>query len=133
MSENFGIGFGLKIAVAVLDQLILQRLVIFDDAIVDEGNFAGGVEMRVGILVVHLSVRGPARVADSVAAGGRTLGHEPRQISDATGAFAGFHLIAVNDGDPGGIVAAIFEAPQTVQENGSRFRTANVTDNSAHG
>ncbi len=88
--------------------------------------------MRVGVLIIHLPVSGPAGVTDPEIAGRRTLGHEPREIADSAGTFAGFHLIAVNDGDSRGIVAAIFEATQTVEENGGRFRTANVTDNSAH-
>ena len=54
MREDFGVGLGRKFAVAVADQLILQRLVIFDDAIVDERQFAGRIEMRMGVLVGRL-------------------------------------------------------------------------------
>ena len=41
----------LKACVAVLDELIFQRMVVFDHAIVNERDFAAGVEVRMGILV----------------------------------------------------------------------------------
>jgi hypothetical protein len=73
MGQNFSIGVGAKICVTILDQLFFERLIIFDDAVVNERDLAGGVEMRMGILVVDLSVRRPASVADSLRSSGRFL------------------------------------------------------------
>ncbi len=66
MRQHFSVGVRPKIRITVLDQLLLEHLVIFDYAVVNQGDLAGGVEMRVGVLVVDLSVRCPAGVADSV-------------------------------------------------------------------
>jgi hypothetical protein len=38
-----------------------------------------------------------------------------RQRRNSTGALARLDVIAVNDGDPGGIVAAIFQTPQAIE------------------
>ena len=70
MREHFGVGVGLEL-VSGREQLLLERVVIFDDAVVDDGDFAGLIEMRMGILVGRRAVRGPARVADAEVAGDR--------------------------------------------------------------
>src|ERR1700730_6205659 len=66
MGENFRVRVRVKIVVAVLDQLLLESLVILDHAVVNERDFAAGIEMRMRIFIVHLSVRRPASVTDSV-------------------------------------------------------------------
>ena len=71
--QNFGVGVGAKICVAVLDELFFECLIIFDYAIVDERDFAAGVEMRMRVFVVDFAVRGPASVTDAVGSGGRFL------------------------------------------------------------
>ena len=64
MREHFGIRFRAKARVAVANEVIFERLVIFDHPIMDQRQFAAGVEVRMRVLIVHLAVRGPARVAD---------------------------------------------------------------------
>src|SRR5690349_2864529 len=98
----------------------------------NERDFTRGIEVRMRVFVVHLPVSGPARVTDSVATAGRFLGHQFRQIANASGALPGLNVLAVNDGDPGRIIAAVFQTAETIEENGSRFRPTDVTDNSAH-
>ena len=63
---------------------------------------------------------------------GRFLGHQFGKVRDPSGAFARLDLLPVYDGNAGGIVAAIFEAPQTVQKYGRRFCAADISDNSTH-
>src|SRR2546430_4368903 len=38
---------------------------IFDYPVMDQGQLATGIEMRMRVFVVHLAVRGPTRVADA--------------------------------------------------------------------
>src|SRR5437588_7426193 len=123
MGENFGIGLGGEIAIAVTDQLIFQRLVILDHAIVHEREFSRGVEVWMRVLVSRLSMSRPAGVADAISAGRRFRRYELAELGDASGAFPGLNAIAVYDRDAGGIVAAIFQPAQTIEENGGRFRT----------
>ena len=50
---------------------MFERVEIFNDAVVDDGDFAGLIEMWVGIFIRRNSVRGPARVADAEISGDR--------------------------------------------------------------
>jgi len=68
MREHFGVGVGFEL-VSSAEQPLLERVVIFDDAVVDDGDFAGGVKMRMAVGVGRNAVRGPACVRDAEAAG----------------------------------------------------------------
>ena len=64
MHQHLGISTALE-GVATADQLLLQHQIVFDDAIVDEGDLAVGGEMRVGVLGIGFTVGGPAGMADT--------------------------------------------------------------------
>ena len=115
MRQNFGVGIGAKICVAFLDELLLEHLIIFNHAVVDERDFARGIEMRVGVFISDFSVRRPARVTYAKGSGRRFFRNQFGQRSDSPGAFPGLDLIAVYDRDTGGIVAAIFETTKTIK------------------
>ena len=70
MREHLGVGAGAEF-VSGLEQLFLERVVIFNDAVVDDGDFAGLIEMRMGIFIRRRPVRGPARVGDAEVSRGR--------------------------------------------------------------
>src|SRR5947199_9430761 len=109
MRQNFGIGIGLEIGVAVLDELFLQRLLILNPVVMYQRDFAGSVEMGMGVLVINFPVRGPTRVTDPVGTGGRLLTDQFGQRRDSSSTFARFNLIAIDDGNPGRVVTAIFQ------------------------
>ena len=44
-------------------QPLLEREEVLDDAVVDDDDVARAVAMRMGVVLVRLAVRGPARVA----------------------------------------------------------------------
>lgn len=113
-------------------ELFAERGVILNDAVVHECDFSALVEMRMRIFVGHLSVGRPAGVTNAIASQGRLFRHQFREIRDTSGAFSRLNLFAVYDGDAGGIVTAIFKAPQTIKKNGRRFRLPDVADNSTH-
>ena len=74
MGEHFGVGFGSEMMCRLrVGAAVLERLVIFDHAVVDERELAALVEMRMGILIGRFAVRGPAGVADAVGAGRRIV------------------------------------------------------------
>ncbi len=93
MGENFRIGLRAKIRVAVLNQLFLERLIIFNHAIVDEGELAAGIEMRMRIFVGDLAVRGPASVTDSKRTRRRLGCDQFGERGDPPGAFARLDLV----------------------------------------
>src|SRR6476661_4779621 len=132
MRQHFSIGVGSELVTAFALQLFAQRRIIFDHAVVHQRDFSALVKMRMRIFVGHFSMSSPARVADAVLPAGRFLGHETGQVRDPSGALTRFDLLPVYDGNAGGVVAAIFEPPQTVQEYGRRFCAADISDYSTH-
>ena len=133
MREDFGIGFGSEIVIAVPNQLIFQRLVILDHAVVDECQFSAS--RRNGDAhfdrLAFPCVAQRVWLMPNVPVGGFSR-HEFPERGDAPGALARFDVIAINDRDAGGIVAAIFEAAQTIEKDGRCLRPADVTDNATH-
>ena len=98
----------------------------------DEGEFAACVEMRMRVMVGDFAMSGPASMTDARSSGRRLFRHELRQIGDASRAFAGFDMVAVHNRHAGGVVAAIFEAAQTIEQDGRSLRSSDIANNSAH-
>ncbi len=117
VGEDFGVGLGGK-RVPGLDQRGAEHLVVFDDPVVDQGEAARLVEVRVGVFIDGPAVRGPARVADADAARRGLFLEQIGEGLDASGAFAALELAAVDGRDPGGVVAAVFQPPQPVEQDG---------------
>ena len=67
--------------VAFLDQLLLQRQIIFDDAVVHHDDVAVAIAMRMRVLFGGAAVRRPARVADAVGAVHRIQAQHVFQIA----------------------------------------------------
>src|SRR4051812_11373079 len=65
MREHLCVSVGAKLRVATTDELILKRLIVFNDAIVNERQLAACVKMGMRIFVVHAAVGCPARVANA--------------------------------------------------------------------
>jgi hypothetical protein len=131
MGENLGVGSGCE-SVAGGDEVFLELLVVLNDAVVDDGDAAGLIEMRVGVFVAGRTVSGPAGVAD---ADGAANGFG---LELASQAFVDFPLLlaylergVVDDAQASAVVAAIFEAAQAVDQNGSCLLFADVSDDAA--
>ncbi len=126
MRDHLGVGLGPELG-ALLHQLFAQLAEVLDDAVVDDREAVGGVRMRVAF--GRPAVGRPAGVADADGAGerlARELGFEIAQL--AFGAAA--REVAVFErGDARGVVAAIFEALERVDEcaaTGSRPRMPTI-------
>ena len=127
MRDDFGVGFGLE-GMALALELFLERQKIFDDAVVDDDDIAGTVAVRMGVFFGGAAVRGPAGMADAVIAidgieaqNVFKIAQFPRSAADPES------LIVTVDGEPGGIVTAIFEAFEAVQDDGNGALRADVT------
>ena len=127
--DGFGVGVGLE-RKAEPDELFLQCLEILDDAVMHDRDFVGRDRMR--ILLDRLTVRRPARMADSDRAAHRLLlqsRYEVRQFALGAAALDA----AVDQGrDARRIVAAIFEALEGADQLvGDRF-LGDDSDDAAH-
>src|SRR3954465_11852171 len=132
MREHFGVGIRAKVCVAVLNELFLERLIIFDYAVVHERDLARGVEMRMRVVIRDFAVSRPTRVTDSVMSGSGLLRNQLRERRNSPRALARLEMVAVNNGDAGGIVPAIFEAAEPIEQNRRRFLASDITNDSAH-
>ena len=132
MRQHFGVGAGFEF-VAGLEQFLLERVVIFDDAVVDDGDFAGLVEVRMGIFVGRRAVRGPARVADAEVAGDRFGFQQAREaLVDFALFLAHEQFAAVQHGHARAVVAAIFQPPQSFEQDGRGRFFPDVSNDAAH-
>src|SRR2546423_459231 len=132
MGQHLSICIGREIPIAVADELIFERLIILDDAVVNQSQPARRVEVRMRVSVGWFAVRGPARVADTEGPSRRPFRHELAELRNPAGAFARLDFIAVDYRNAGRVVAAIFQAPQPIEKDGRGLGTTDVTDNATH-
>ena len=91
---------------------------VLDDAVVHDGDPAGRVGVRVGVAVVGRAVGGPAGVAHAGRAGDRAVGEFLVQVLDAAGLLGDLQrAVRADDGDARGVVAAVLEAAQALDDD----------------
>src|SRR5207245_6028282 len=102
-------------------------------AVVNDDEGAAAVAVGVGVLLRGPAVRLPAGVAD--AEGPLDLLEAQALLEIAQLAGAAHHLdgAAVDDRDAGGVVAAVLEAAEAVEEDAADLLRTDVADDSAHG
>ena len=127
--DDLGVGIGGELG-ALFFQLAAQLGEIFDDAVVHDRELFGGV--RMGVVLGRPAMRRPAGVADADGAVER-LAQEPgfEVFQLALGAPA-HELAGFERGDARGIIAAIFEALERVDQLRRRRLLADHSDDAAH-
>ena len=113
-------------------QTFPQVGVVFDDAVVDDGELAFFIGMRMGVAFAGDAVRGPACVRDARVHLAFAGGAFRLQVDDFADGFDGQDGIAVQEADPGGIVSTVFQTLEAVDEKGERGLRPGISYNSAH-
>jgi len=131
MSQDLRVGLRSK-GMTLTDELIPQLLKILDDPVMNERQFPALIEVRVGIFVGHLPVGRPPGVSDAGGSVGWFALNQLRQARDAARALAQLHHTVFHRRDARGVVPAIFQPAQTVQQDRSRFCIADISDYPAH-
>jgi hypothetical protein len=133
VGDDFGVGLRGE-ALAVGDQPAAQLRVVLDDAVEDDGDLVMVARrQRVGVLLGHAAMGGPARMAD---AGGGAVGVavdlalEVRELAD--GLDRG-EPVAVGQADAGRVVAAVLQPLEALEQPFLGVPPADVSDYSAHG
>ncbi len=129
MGDDLGVGLGAEFR-AVLLELLAQLAEVLDDAVVHDRKPVGG--MRMGVALGRPAVGRPAGVADADRALERLaleLGFEIAKL--ALGAAAR-QAAAFQRGHAGGVIAAIFEALERIDQLHRDRLAAEDADNSAH-
>ena len=121
VGDDFGVGFADE-AVASADEFVLQRDVVFHDAVVHHDEGAAAVAVRVRVLFGGAAVGGPACVADAVGAMQRVLLQHLLEVAQLAGCAAHVELrgvgLVARDGNAGGVVAAVLEAAKAFNDKG---------------
>ena len=132
--EDLRVGLALE-DVALGQQKLLERGIVLDDAVVDQRDPPGVVKMRVGVEFVGFTMRSPAGVRDADRAflDGRIGVDQIFQHGDASGRLVCQQRLAGVHADPGGVIPAILQALEALDQHGAGLLVADITDNSAHG
>ena len=132
MGDGLRVRLGRERVAAGLEP-VPELLEVLDDPVVDHRDVARAVLVRVGVEVVGAPVGRPSRVRKAERGVGRPVRERRLQVGELAGPLLDEHLARlVHEGDPGGVVAAVLEAPQALDEDGASLAGTRVADDSAH-
>ena len=132
LHHHLGVGLGTKL-IALVQELAFQLRKVLDNTVVHHRNVAAAAHMGMGIDVVGFAVGGPAGVTDAQAAGQvRPLVGQILQHLQAALGLLHPHPAFTAYGDTGGVIAAVFQPLQSVQQNGGGLLPAHITYDSTH-
>ena len=130
LDQHFGVGLALK-GVALRDEPLLQDAVIFNDAVVHDAHTRR--RMRMAVHIAGFAVGGPAGMADAAATLGQGLQFQLfAQLGQAALALDHADATVQCQRDTGGVIAAVLQLFQTIQQNVLRVAFANITNNATH-
>ena len=130
VGEHLGVGVGGE---GLGGEAGAEGLEVLDDAVVDDGDAAGGVEVGVRVAVARFSVGRPTGVADR-GGGGRelALGVLDEGVELAGGAGDVEFAVVLDQGDARGVIAAVFEAAEAVEHDRTGRALPAVANDSTH-
>ena len=147
VGDHLGVGFGTE-DVPLRFEAILDGTVVFDHTVVDDRDGSLAVptvllqrvvpfiaaEVRMGVGVGWGAVCGPTGVADADGAIGNAGPHKGLQPREPARRLEHMDLARVGQqGDPGGIVAAVFEPSQPLENDVCGATKPDVSNDAAHG
>jgi hypothetical protein len=123
VGERLGVGLADQLDAAGA-QRVPELLRVLDDAVVHHGDPALGIGVRMGVDLVRLAVGGPPGVADAdrglrtrgpaVRGAGAVLNPVPEFLNAAC-RLGHLQAVAMDDGQPGRVVAPVLEAPESLE------------------
>ena len=140
MGDHLRVGVGAEDHAPGLE-LLAQAAVVLDDAVLNHGHLATAIEVGVGVALLGLAVGGPTGVANAAVARGADgveAGREVDQLALGPQAaeLAWFALGAtrrrLNRGQASGVVAAVFQLAQTLQQQGGSLPRTDHRNDAAH-
>ena len=130
--QRLGVGLGGE-HVAPRLQPVAQLAEVLDDPVVDDGDRAGAVHVRVGVEVVRASVGCPAGMREADAGVRRPVEEGRAEVGELARPLLDEELARLGDQrDPRRVVAAILQAPKPFEEDRAGRPRTRVTDDAAH-
>src|SRR5690606_6868496 len=109
-----------------------QLAEVLDNTVMHDDGPPAAADVRVRVAWAGHAVRRPARVPDPDPAIERRVTHPLEQVAQLAHIAPDRDLIALHDGDPRRVVAAIFQALQAGQNDRRCVARANVSNDSTH-
>ena len=132
MGDDFCVCLGGE-GVAFRNELLLQGKVVFDNAVVDDHDAAGAIAVGVGIFFGGASVGRPASVANPICALQRVLAERFFKVAKLAFSAADVQSLGTaSHRDTRGIVSAIFQPPQTLDDDWNYLLATDIADNPTH-
>ena len=132
MRHDLGIGVAAE-GIPLLRQLLAERGVVLDDAVVDDGEASVIGNVRVRVELRRSAVGRPARMPDAAdAAYLFAVVRQGAEVLKPSGCAGGFYSVIVYDREARGVVAPVFEPFQSFKQHRSRAFGPGEADYSAH-
>src|SRR5258705_8272861 len=131
MGDDLSVGLRAN-PVAFSHQRLSKLPVVLDDAVMDDGQLAAAVQMRMRIGVRWPPVSGPPGVADADCSAGTVRGQQALEFDDLADALPDFESPSEDRGDSGRVIAAVLKPSKACQDEGNGFLVAGVADDSTH-
>src|SRR6185503_7132180 len=129
--DDFGIGLRAE-SMTVGEQALLDRGIVLDDPVVDDHQPPGAIGVRVRVSLGRPTVGRPARVAEPGRPRGGFSAETRLEMSDLAQAPPDREVGAVEDGEPGGVIPAVLEPLEPLQNDLGDIALSDVADDSAH-
>src|SRR5712691_9207962 len=132
MGHHLSVGLRAEV-VALRLEAHLELGVVLEDTVVDDHQPPAAVRVRVRVDVRGAPMGCPAGVAEACGPAQRVPLDELPQAIDLANAAADLEARPGLHGEPGGVITAVLETPQPVQQDGNRVAAADVPDDATHG
>ena len=132
MWNHLGVGLRLEHNPCSLE-LLAQEPMVLNYSVLDHRHRAIAASVGVSISFFRFAVGSPTGVANAALPRGPLCFKTSSEIAElALGPQAGQLALSGNRSDPSGVVTAILQLPEALQELGRRFFRANKGNDSAH-
>ena len=130
--DRLGVGLGRERVAALLEP-VAELPEVLDDPVVDHRDLAGAVLVGMGVEVVGPAVGRPAGVREPDRRVGRPVRDRRLEVGELARLLLDEQVaLLVDEGDPGRVVAAVLEPPETLDQDGARLTRAGIADDAAH-
>ncbi len=129
--EDLGIGLAAE-RVAQLLELPPQDRGVLDDPVVDDGDLAAAIVVRVRVRGGRGAVGRPARMGQTERSVRQVPFDRFRQLGDLARHLSSIEAPVGADGDSRRVVAPILQPPQTLQQQRGRLPIAYISNDAAH-
>ena len=114
-------------------QHLAQLHEVFNDAVLHDGELAVVAHVRVGVRLRRRAVRCPARMAEAdIAVKIATVMRFGQQILDLAAGLGKLDRAAVEHGDAGRVITAVFELLESFEKDRRSLLRADVSNDSTH-